>query len=510
MVFKLLPRGQRAPSPFDPGAEEFLRINVENIADRLDLKKNGAKRGSNEQPRSVDENPDDIELSIAREIHGFGVNAHGSLLNHLASHRARMESILSQDGVDRVRGFAQGTTTKMLTQVRTGTGALFNKRKDLVLSDRDLNGFMETNHLTRPASYPKSHFSLFSFLVLLLVAESGFNAFLIGDASEFGVLGGFVEMIAISLVNLIMGFAIGHFVLPQFSRRSFLWGPVFLVVLLVGATALASFNLFVGHYRDAISVASSDLGIVDFGAQALQRVLHEPLGLQDFKSWLFMMMGLIFSAAALIDGWKWDDPYPGYGPRDRQHKKLVNDYGRLYQRLTQDLVKLVEDCKAEIDEIAERASQHKQELITIQLRGNDLREKLQRYYDQLEKDGQYLLQVYRQANLAARSSDPPEYFKTTFTIEESERPIPDASTIGELDTESLKNVTRRARQLIEKTHRELLDVYETINQLTEDELEQESVAGFAERLENVERTINESADSEKDSEVSEARNDTEV
>ena len=510
MVFKFLPRGQHAPTPFDPGTEEFLRINVENLANRLDLKKIGVERGGNEQPRSADENLDDIELSIAREIHGFGGNAHSSLLNHLASYRARMEGILSQDSVDRVRGFAQSTTTKMIAQVRAGTGVLFNRRRDLVLSDRDLNGFMETNQLTRPASYPQSHFFLFSLLVLLLVIESGFNAFLIGEASEFGVLGGFVEMIAISLVNLIMGFAIGHFVLPQFSRRSFLWRLIFLVVFLVGATALASFNLFVGHYRDVISVAPSDFGIVDFGAQALQRVLREPLGLQDFKSWLFMMMGLIFSAAALIDGWKWDDPYPGYGPRDRQHKQLVNDYGRLYERLQQTLVNLVEECKAEIDEIAQRASQHKEELITIQRRANDLREKLRRYYDQLEIDGQYLLQVYRQANLAARSSDPPGYFNTKFVIAESERPIPDAATIEGLDVESLRNVTRRARQLIEKTHRELLDVYETINQLTEEELEKETGASFSERLENVERTINESADNEPDSEVSEARDDTEV
>lgn len=437
----------KPPTPFDAGMEEFLPLDNERLARRLDLDKKAQQRGANNLPPEDQDIPDDIELAIESEVSNFARQAHNSLLDYLKTFRERTASILASDSSDRVRSIAQSTTTSMFAQVRTGSGILFSEKRDFVRANLDLTTFTEQNGITRPASYPDSRFLLFSILALMLVGESAANAALIGDASEFGILQGFTEMIGISFINLVAGFAAGRVLVPQLSRKNVISRGFFGLLVIAALAAILTFNLLVGHYRDVIAISASDLGIVDFGARAVQRLKDNPLGLQDFKSWIFMFLGIIFSGGALIDGIKWDDAFPGYGPRDRMHKSLVQKYGRDFERLQDELKKLADAGIQDIDEISERASYHEQELKAISERITGLREKLEAYYAQLERDGQQLTQRYRQGNIAARSSKPPKYFNTKFVVPADDRRIPNLELAETLDTESVKASARSKKPL---------------------------------------------------------------
>ena len=74
-------------------------------------------------------------------------------------------------------------------------------------------------------------------------------------------------------------------------------------------------NLAIAHYRDVAQISSAQADV-----QAVQAMLSAPFGLRDLQSWLLLGMGAFFSVLACIDGFKFDDPYPGYG---RKHRELV-------------------------------------------------------------------------------------------------------------------------------------------------------------------------------------------
>lgn len=479
----------KSPTPFNAGMEEFLPLNVEWLARRLDVDKKAKQRGGSNLPPTDQDFPDDLELAIESEVSNIARGAHSSLTDHLKTFRERALSILASDPSDRIRSIAQGATTSMFAQVRTGTGILFSEKRDFVQANLDLTGFTEQHGITRPASYPESRFLLFSILALLLVGESAANAALIGDASEFGILGGFAEMIGISFINLTTGFATGRLLVPQLSRRSFVPRAFFGLLVIAAVSAILVFNLFVGHYRDVIAISATDLGIVDFGARAVQRLSTTPFGLQDFKSWVFMFLGIIFSGFALADGIKWDDIYPGYGSRDRMRKNLVNKYGRDFERLQNELEKLSVAGIANINMVSEGADYHQQELKAITERIAGLREKLEAYYAQLERDGQQLTQRYRQGNIAARASKPPNYFNTKFEIPAEEKRVPNLVLTDSLDAESLRSAARSARKSVEEMHRRLLDVYETIDQLTEAETQDTRPDTFVERVTEIKEQV---------------------
>jgi len=79
-------------------------------------------------------------------------------------------------------------------------------------------------------------------------------------------------------------------------------------------------NLSFAHYRDL-----SVLGVSDAEQKALSEMLQTPLVLRDVKSWWLGCVGVMFAIVALIDGFNWDDHYPGYGERARRRESKRED-----------------------------------------------------------------------------------------------------------------------------------------------------------------------------------------
>ena len=50
---------------------------------------------------------------------------------------------------------------------------------------------------------------------------------------------------------------------------------------------------------------------------ALATLLQTPFGLDDIQSWVLVCVSLFFAGFALVEGFRMDDRYPGYGKRDR-------------------------------------------------------------------------------------------------------------------------------------------------------------------------------------------------
>ena len=65
--------------------------------------------------------------------------------------------------------------------------------------------------------------------------------------------------------------------------------------------------LVVAHYREALTH-----GIEAAQSEAVKAFLASPFGLTELSSWLLFAVSMGFGLAALFDGYKMSDPYPGY------------------------------------------------------------------------------------------------------------------------------------------------------------------------------------------------------
>lgn len=79
-----------------------------------------------------------------------------------------------------------------------------------------------------------------------------------------------------------------------------------------GVAAIASFNLGVGHFRDASTASASTLWLAD--------LVRHPFTL-SVKSAALVLVGVGVSLTAIVKGFALDDPCPGYGAVDREFRR---------------------------------------------------------------------------------------------------------------------------------------------------------------------------------------------
>ncbi len=225
----------------------------------------------------------------------------------------------------------------------------------------DLENFKAENALRRDAHYPSSPLLAFGILSILVLLEAGINGVLFADSSDQGLFGGWLEALVLSIANVGAAFLFGRMVLPQLHRRGLIPRTGAVLLTLAGAAALIAVNLVGAHYRDfragvasletvlpATLRASAPLGgkkpplagkaakaataetsaapqgqIADSEKakerEAIGKLFGSPFAFDGFMSFFLFAIGLCGASIAAVDGYKFDDPFPGYGRRHRRY-----------------------------------------------------------------------------------------------------------------------------------------------------------------------------------------------
>lgn len=232
----------------------------------------------------------------------------------------------------------------------------------------DLERFKAENRIGREAHYPSSPTLSFGIVFILVLAEACINGVLFADSSDQGLLGGWLEAVVLAITNVGFAFLLGRIVFPQMHRREFLIPSLAAALSAAGVAAIFAVNLFGAHYRDfkaetaatettvAVPAAPKPSATVLLGStkpapalsqkaksptaiastppqqleipakpkrseqEAIRKTLETPFELQSFTSFFLLVLGCCAAVIAACDGYKLDDPYPGYGKRHRRYR----------------------------------------------------------------------------------------------------------------------------------------------------------------------------------------------
>ena len=149
------------------------------------------------------------------------------------------------------------------------------------------------------------------FVFLLYLIESLFNGFMF--IIPMGLLPGLVISLSASLVNVILGYFVGRYVVSALVHSPSI------VMRLVSALISAVFLFIITWLNLMIAVVRSILDSTVYGnlntSQAVWPFAN--LDLINFNGALLVGVGFVFAISAVMDGWFADDPYPGFGSKYR-------------------------------------------------------------------------------------------------------------------------------------------------------------------------------------------------
>ena len=316
---KSMPEHQRLAPPI---VQPFPELNLEKIKGDLNLVKEGERHGEKNLPSSDSGMMDDVEHRIITFIETEQKRQQQAFSEQLnACHQCIAGLDLENEAIN-ISGAAQRASTEFVVKVDEGKATLFTLWRNACLIEKQWNDFRAKNNLLHPADYPLSRLWNFAIIIVILATESILNGSFLARGLETGLLGGVVQAFAIAAINVVFGVFLGDCIVRHVFHRSWAMRTLAYIEIPISAGIAVLFNLLVGHYRDALGGADP----MHASQVALNTFSDHPFVLAEFQSWILFAMGLFFWTVAALDGFKMDDPYPGYGKINRKHEEIIQEY----------------------------------------------------------------------------------------------------------------------------------------------------------------------------------------
>jgi hypothetical protein len=394
-----------------PSIMGFPNIDIEGTAKRLKIKERAAERGGRNLPAPDEEALDVVEQQIVNELETEGTTQYQSYLDSQKTYADRISAAGVESLIVEIGSLTSSAITEFESCTRVGTGDLVALRRDMVDSDRELKAFRNTHCLLRPATHQGGKSYNTGVLIFILAVETVLNGSFFAQGDVLGPLGGALQAFIIAALNVFIGFMVGRLVMPWTSPRSTtIRIPAVLGVMLYLAAAIV-FNLGVAHYRTAYAIDADTASKVAYAAAR-----SDLFGITDIQSWALFLMGLFFSLVAAVDGFLWDDPYPGYGSRTRQNRQTLESYNSKKAELLDQLTDIKDDAEERLEDIARNIQNRRAEYGQIAVKSDALRSAIIDHFRQIESACNTLLREYRDENRTHRTDGSvPKHFDTHWT-----------------------------------------------------------------------------------------------
>lgn len=447
-------RSELLRAPMD---DPFIQLDRAEAARSMRLRERGAEQGALDLPPSSMETLDVVEAEVAAFIQDHFERAQIDAANSVRTYDSRLNALSLIANLSSIRTEGQVALSDFKAEVVNRRGRLANSRDAIVESYAELRDFKKENGLRRPAhEAPPASATVGTILVCWLLETIANSMFLrLGDS--MGWLGGVIAAAVVGAINVGLAAVVGRLVWPMVNRRE----PGMKAIGWAGiGTWLAltvAWNLLAGHYRDAKS-----LGLPSPETAALGMLGS---GLESIYSYGLLVAGLVFAVGAAISGYRMDDPYPGYGPVSRRHAKRCEDYVADVEDATGELTAIRDDAVGEATDVRMELGRQLTQRQQILTHREAFRRRFEEHAAHLEATANALLQEYRTANRAARSTDAPRRFDVAWTLPRSELPAAPGEDIPRSAIDDAEADLERTVADISRAFDEAIDSFEPLDEL---------------------------------------------
>lgn len=371
------------------------------------------------------------EKKILQRLEAVRANYKKWALSRINSIHEQLNSFDITQLVNRSQQYAQEYERLANKEISDAEVELARRRTAAQRQQDELDAFCKDNKLTRDAHYPPGLVKIRWILVgvALIGLEGGVNAVFFAQGLDTGWIGGFVQALILAAFNFLVPAFIGRLLIPNvhhhhLGRRliGYLFGLFVVAFMITSALAIS-------HYREAMALAVD--GNINAAALGLQTLLAKPLGLTELSSWLLFCISIVFAVVGLFEGYKLDDPYPGYGRLHRKTHEVLDNYHGLVDHLRSEIAELKDRQLESLSRDVERAK------VCVMDYGKLVEDKASCEYrlklslSKAETMLEALLTAFRDENKEHRNGVPrPTYFDSMPPLQQMDLPIFDNT--GEL------------------------------------------------------------------------------
>ena len=450
-----------------PSIQAFPPLDVEQIARELRVSERAEEAGETGHPPPDAVGPDLVELDILAEIERRARKANEDYLSQRDLYEGRIRrAVIGADQRVKIEAAGQNALADFKARIIDDQNHLHIMRQEVEGREEEFRVFRERHDLQRlPKTVsPGEQVLRFMVLAVFVILESILNGMFFAEGSEAGLIGGFVQALVLSLLNVGVATLYARYGLPLLHHRSAIVKVVGLSIVSAFVFWLVGLNLAIGHFRDLFIDGAGHVQM----ARLLDRLSNSPLLLSDAKSGLLVLLGIGLGVLSVIDAAGTRDLYPGFAAVGRERQRAIERYAeentKCLYAMTSRRDQAVEDMSSAIDLI--RTSHYDMQL-AIEGRSR-LHQNYFAFLDHLAAVHERMIHLYRDTNCRARSVAEPAYFRNPVARPGFlDRPM--LPLIPELEVDVRAEVVTRFEYYIKAVNEKFeqtLPEYQTVGQLT--------------------------------------------
>jgi hypothetical protein len=276
---------------------------------------------------------------------------------------------------------------------------------------RELTAFRVEHRRNEDAKYPANKFWHIMIIVVILLVECVANSTFFGQGNELGLLGGIVEAFMFAAINIALAAAVA----ASLRYAGYVYTTRRVLIGYVLTTALLAVMVFVACVAALYRYMAANAQAVE--EVALSALPWSQLGdaISNKDGIVLILIALILGVIAIVDCFKLDDAYAGYGKRKRAVQDVtdwIDDHKtEAADELHSNYLKNMRD-----KEIPAREENYKKVLTRMDNIFRLTRDYDQAIVQQLTQTYHKLLKEYRDINLRVRNEftaatdQPPAHF----------------------------------------------------------------------------------------------------
>jgi hypothetical protein len=393
-----------------PGIQTFPPLDVDQVAKELQLDERAEKAGRAGQPLPQADGPDMAELDILDHVERLARKAHEIYLAQIDHYEGRIRrAVITADLRVQIEAAGSNALADIKAEIIHHQNQLNMLLQAVGSREEEFHRFRKRHGLNRPPRYTTPDERTLALLLLLvfLLLESILNGMFFAEGSEAGLIGGVVQALVLSILNLGVASLYALYGFPYLFHRLRSVRAVAVAGTVMFLLWLVGLNLAIGHYRDLFIAGGGTVLMSDL----LHRLSASPLLLSDAKSLILVLLGIGLGLGAAIDMAAKRDRYPGYATVAADRQRAIERYAEENARCLAGIMELrdnaVDDMTAAVQLIRDaqlgmlRAVEGR-----ARAHGNYVN-----YLHQLAGLHDRLVQRYRELNRRVRRGDAPAYFQ---------------------------------------------------------------------------------------------------
>ena len=331
-------------------------------------------------------------------------------LRHYDSERQRIDLTTHQVAIEHTAEQARLELQGMTTRNRP----VLERDKTIVQDYRDAyHRFRKRHRREVEANYPPSRSLTYGVLLIILVLESMFNAFFFAQGSSLGLLGGLLQALLFSLVNLAFAFVVTANLWRWTNHVDRHWRYIGYTSVVLALLLSLLLNLGIAHYRDLYPLQLDNTLVA-----AWMRLWRVPFELSQ-SGWLLCLVGVLLSFVAIRKGYHADDDYPGYGRQQRRFYAALQSYFDQIDALTAQNDALQQQALKTLEREQQRADHMFKNLSFIYSNRPALSRSYADCYASYQQLLTLLISDYRDHNRRHRTTPPPVTFMEPVTLSQA-------------------------------------------------------------------------------------------